>query len=101
MPHTPGPWRIRKFNGCAPDSLYDVETDKANEYHGEIVVSVHKVGAHSQANARLIAAAPELLAALQSLFALAVMPSNFTEQNRQDMLTTARAAIAKAKGERA
>lgn len=37
----------------------------------------------------------ELLTHLKELFALCVLPENFTERKRQRMLTRARAAIAK------
>lgn len=48
------------------------------------------------ANARLIAAAPELLAALETLVSWA---DNDPERNGYDFVQQARAAIAKAKGE--
>ena len=48
------------------------------------------------ANARLIAAAPELLEACRALFCLIVAPGNYSEDHRQTMLTAARGAIARA-----
>ena len=50
------------------------------------------------ANCRLISTAPELLQSCEELFALVVCPENFTEDQRQDILDSARAARAKATG---
>ena len=60
--HTPGPWRM-SYHRSAPDRV-------------AAVVSEHELicGIYGDANARLIAAAPELLAALEQ--ALAVIGSD-------------------------
>jgi hypothetical protein len=64
--HTPGPWRAAKgtheiFIQCAaPTGPYDVATITTLEENGE------QSKAETQANARLIAAAPELLKALKA-----------------------------------
>lgn len=66
MPHsfTPGPWEALKF------SQHELQTDFAMVKIGE---RVHMIGYSDEdkANARLIAAAPELLAALQEVIAAA------------------------------
>lgn len=93
MAHTPGPWQLRTVD----QSLGTIETAdgkfiiantcqlRANDYQ-----SNH---AERRANARLIAAAPDLLEALELI-------ANTGMDARQCMLT-ARAAIAKATGEQA
>ena len=56
--HTPGPWKV----GFVDDELEPVV--KTSEEHAWYVATVHDfgdAGKTSQANARLIAAAPELL----------------------------------------
>jgi hypothetical protein len=90
--HTPGPWltdrnnvhtgQIATIHHCLNNDWVEVWTDKwAETGLGE---------AEQEANARLIAAAPELLEALQALLAESVYESMAT--------ATARAAIAKATG---
>lgn len=74
--HTPGPW----------------ETFKGQDGWGIVGLCGGYYGELSEANARLIAAAPELLEALHGLL---LFPNNPRENNK------ARAAIAKATGERA
>ena len=95
--HTPGPWRLNENNNW-----------KTNPFS----VTVRKFGVHSttianiptrmtvppqeqQANARLIAAAPDLLEALQTL------PQGplYTDEDWTRWIETARAAIDKATGE--
>ena len=103
--HTPGPWKATKFNpatGEIDDCYLYVEPG--------IAVIERKVKGHDQhdiANARLIAAAPDLLEALIKVTATLawnahgecraihdgpIMPSS-------QAIEVARAAIAKAKGE--
>ena len=94
MSHTPGPWEY--------DGLFTIFiTDSAgNEWH--IASIKHHQDEVSKANARLIAAAPELLEACQAAFDWlgrfgAHAPIIFGgEQHLHDIL---HAAIAKAKGE--
>ena len=105
--HTPGPWKARPGGaevitayapegvrahgyGCGNDFIADLNDGEYHEYYDR---------AEQEANARLIAAAPELLEALEELADLVddlvdgiYRPDSFTTQ-------PARAAIAKAKGE--
>jgi hypothetical protein len=95
MQHTPGPWvaspAIR--SGFTIDAKCDpwmiVTTSDEEGRYGSI---------ETEANARLIAAAPDLLEALQ---ALANMAESFPSELHKDHpdVIAARAAIAKATGE--
>lgn len=97
--HTPGPWEVitkkseyyghkhAGFDARHPRIITDKGLAIAN------VVPWH--GVEFAANARLIAAAPELLAALERLL------DHTTAANKDyDATTVARAAIAKAKGQK-
>lgn len=90
--HTPGPWRVGKGG---PNMCPTVGTEK-----GLMVAMVAYGDSHpTQANARLIAAAPDLLEALEELADL--FDAMVSGEYRPDSFTTqpARAAIAKAKGD--
>lgn len=63
--HTPGPWSYRYWNNCSDNNLlegYSISTDghlvPMNTAEGDVY--------EAEANARLIAAAPDLLEALLS-----------------------------------
>ena len=81
--HTPGPWNIGINNGkyivvpVPEDSATDIECGK------------------NEANARLIASAPDLLAALEELCA----DKYLSDPINADRMANARAALAKARGE--
>lgn len=92
--HTPGPWRISKES----PTIIKRDFREIGSDEGELIASAHGYsnsgffpdGAAAIANARLIAAAPELLAALRNYVdgcSLSI-----------DALAVARAAIAKATG---
>ena len=111
--HTPGPWHasgIEVFDhnpqfdekgariGDTPNMICKIEYP-----YGDVCF---RHGATKEANARLIAAAPELLEALRgALDALMVQPSStigFTQEEstiRRDAKRAIRAAIARATGE--
>lgn len=84
--HTPGPW-----NYCQEsiDPEWWIVTLK-----GGLVVANVNAHHNQEANARLIAAAPELLAALTAL----VADFDKSVQTTDPMLVDARAAIAKTTG---
>jgi hypothetical protein len=100
--HTPGPWFIHPSNSeewsChilspnAPKWPYDTIAS-IREMYGENCTTP---GAHS-ANARLIAAAPDLLEALQRIMPLA-LSGHFGGSDSTLDIEKARAAIAKATG---
>ena len=83
--HTPGPWSASP--SPTSDGLYHVYKADGNFLTLE--------DAEHEANARLIAAAPDLLAALEAAVHLPSLPA--VEQVR--VQNQARAAIRKAKGE--
>ncbi len=99
--HTPGPWRVSESdtvvgpsgNVVAECCGYSVQaTDAAQRKQGG-----------REANARLIAAAPDLLAALRSLFENCAMihsqwGDNDNKKEADAAIASARAAIAKAEG---
>ena len=58
MKHTKGPWRI------CPTNEFMVETGCTGEDHGEQIGEMN-----SEANAKLVAAAPEMLEALKAIVA--------------------------------
>lgn len=92
--HTPGPWQVNQFDpaqvcvvrGCSP------------------IATMHGTPAEKCANALLIAAAPELLDALQGLYEAyfrAGSPLNKDQRHEDRMrLIAARAAINKAIGDK-
>ena len=92
--HTPGPWVVKSArSGFYVESQFDVIVESLDEYgrYGAI---------DDEANARLIAAAPELLEALSCLTAVVgLTPIKGNLDALQEAYDMARAAIAKAKGE--
>ena len=89
--HTPGPWHI---GAPPPNGERTISTEKG------LMVSVATtgLGVPTLANARLIAAAPDLLQALEAFIAVAGDYPEMEEFASPEM-RMARAAIAKAKGE--
>ena len=90
--HTPGPWRV-------PNSIpTDVVDSAHNRWIADCKVSVNGPPKEEQeANARLIAASPDLLAACEWI----VQPDHAIGSNaefKEKATEIARAAIAKAKG---
>lgn len=80
MTHTPGPWAIKQGT-------------RIEAADGTTVAAIDRFIPPSGADAALIAAAPELLAAL-----IAMIEMERSEKNRLATLKLARAAIAKATG---
>ena len=102
--HTPGPWHI----GMKPGPMIYGEH---GEQVADMVVSMINIVEHS-ANARLIAAAPDLLQALENLTDAVQSGTSYADdtaagkalsilsgRSGTTWLSDARAAIAKAKGE--
>lgn len=98
--HTPGPWHYSHREGA--DGMY--RTEVFSEQHGGIATCNWTpkhcgngvTATYREANARLIAAAPDLLVALQSLVNMDV--SYQRGPKVAEAVEGARAAIAKATG---
>jgi hypothetical protein len=110
--HTPGPWTVRPF--LTPDKDDDpmmvylveagdlqqrfdnLETNEDGEFDFDVVDSLH---AENNANARLIAAAPQLLEALRFAYmVLETMPDEGKQYIPGNALGTIKTAIAQAEG---
>ena len=94
--HTPGPWVTADGFGPSPDGLAIQSLDGKNYLICECT------GYYSLettlANARLIAAAPDLLATLRQIGIEATESPNSDANRLELILSLARAAIAKAEG---
>ena len=89
--HTKGPWRLS-------------EEKFSTLYVEPFICAIFGTDKMAEANARLIAAAPELLEALEDMVALAADAMRAAQRDGCEYaieaeLSSARAAIAKAKGE--
>lgn len=111
MKHTPGPWEVselreRTTTGDWRDASYiEASAGWANSgMAGKRTVAIvghWKDRPNPQADARLIAAAPELLEALENLVGLCEAGDGSEEYHRHEPqeMKDARAAIKKARGE--
>ena len=110
-PHTPGPWEIETCNENGP-FLYSfyIQTDSKHWDGNDIKRLICRsptgtgqfgeMGRENLANAHLIAAAPELLDALNAAYNALAWPDNeMTEEEEEELLETIREALRKAKGE--
>lgn len=106
--HTPGPWGICKWDSKTIEARiqYLHEDDEDAEPESIVVADVYGgdlEGREADANARLIAAAPELLEALKELIAwgLESLPGEVSlgYSGIEQDIAHAKAAIAKALGE--
>ena len=88
--HTPGPWVSIRY---LDSRFYELGS---NEFHARLAFT-HGAGDTDEANMRLIAAAPDLLKALEGLLDCAIYGFGLPDDNEFSL--NARAAIAKAKGE--
>ena len=100
--HTPGPWKIsrcqlKKTEHSAPDML--IEHGNKTE-HSPLLCQVYAAGGEHprEANAKLIAAAPELLEALEKCadFMGSVAGTENVSNSFREALSEAKAAISKA-----
>ena len=90
--HTPGPWKIL-------DELY-VTTSRPDDDMGLYVGQAYGPSTpEAAANARMIAAAPDMLEALENLEHQLQAEFGFCLRNSNNAVQQARNAIAKAKGE--
>lgn len=103
MQWTPGPWSVE--NPMGPEELTIVANGDAPVYDWRWIASVslmselddtHPIGAEARANARLIAAAPDLFTALDDLLEAWAKTGSTISARTYD---AAVAALAKARGE--
>ncbi|HEJ1761975.1 TPA: hypothetical protein SLV11_005855 [Pseudomonas aeruginosa] len=103
--HTPGPWEIERYSDGLIQIVGNIHAVSEHEEH--VTTVVEEVTRGDEANARLIAAAPDLLESLENLMAAYSQPEDRICCNGVDCgcmgATTyqqaehyARAAIAKA-----
>lgn len=99
--HTPGPWSFdhdwRRF-----PTIFGADKKKVATIEKDGFPAKNVRTAAQEANARLIAAAPELLEALEGICSAFTQPGNdgwFSDPVHSDEVNKARAAIAKATGE--
>ncbi len=95
--HTPGPWTLL-INKEGGNWDWAIRTVKPHNPAGEIGIHIAEVNRflpEVEANAHLIAAAPEMFAALEAIL-FQIVQGKVLE--RDACITAARAAIAKAKG---
>jgi hypothetical protein len=97
--HTPGPWILKEYDG---DYEICAEGNTQHDGHGWNIATVHgsiSNDGDSRSNAKLIAAAPDLLSALEhALAALDDAMKNHTHWIYADAQQEALQAIAKAEG---
>jgi hypothetical protein len=76
--HTPGPWEFYQRAGEGEDHKgFRVTTGNPRWWAIATIMPVDGAGVEGEANARLIAAAPDLLAALEKVWAEGVIPDGF------------------------
>lgn len=96
--HTPGPWVADDNEGFSPWSIWSRMAPSGHGTPGRKVAVVDDCSGHSDADAQLIAAAPELLEALKACAAVCA-GETMNKRGLISALEQARAAIAKATGE--
>lgn len=94
--HTPGPWRLEvgkdNLNTITDEPIYGgIYSAPTEDSEGWAIARVWSDYGNAEADARLIAAAPELLEALEQALQLI--------NNQSALAEKMRAAIAKARGE--
>jgi len=99
--HTPGPWKVEPFvqsiNSYPNWHSFTVRHDRTNVHIATVGDVDRYYEKNNEANARLIASAPDLLAALESLVEMDDDPIRYMACCSY-RIDAARAAIEKAKG---
>ncbi len=98
--HTPGPWEFHEGSDNSPDEIQIGEpilgSIVGDEWH---ISRIWRDVPQALANAHLIAAAPDLLEALEAMREYAIPGMNWTDEIGQALLAITDKAIAKAKGQ--
>jgi hypothetical protein len=102
--HTPGPWTVECDEQGKDYSVWHDPRVHGDMKRGAVVICADmRGGKEAKANARLIAAAPDLLAEVEATLSwLETLPhlSGVTEDERQGFILLLRAVIAKATGKK-
>jgi len=101
--HTPGPWRVGFSDGSGAGESYGAEGIYITGPDGQVVVwggehFGHISGVERSADAQLIAAAPDLLQALEQILGWQKLRRGLGEIPIERIEQIAEAAIGKAKG---
>lgn len=100
--HTPGPWHVILSDNATPHVTHEHGSDftDISDVSSRVCVMPAEItyGYNSLANARLIAAAPELLEALEEMLHSFMCTQNPNDYPSDAPCNKARAAITKAKG---
>lgn len=99
--HTPGPWRAQPIEGPGHWQVINEscrQVAMARHWPNSHGVNSEDARAETEANARLIAAAPELLAALENCFIILRYLASNGKPIDQRTIEQARAALAAAQG---
>ena len=105
--HTPGPWKALRSNEDWHGPMWEIDPDeeaapftRISAKGGNYIVASHDLFEIKPKDAQLIAAAPDLLDALEDLIGLAELAMRQAGDFQIDAeLQAARAAIAKATGD--
>lgn len=96
MSHTPGPWRVNESKISGKDNISDLTEIVGPQRNGSQRLIAKMYGCalpEGQANARLIAAAPELFEALRDIYAALVI-EEISAETRTRARLRARDALA-------
>jgi TPP-dependent trihydroxycyclohexane-1,2-dione (THcHDO) dehydratase len=99
--HTPGPWTVAADPDSENDVYYAVfAEDEISDarFEDDFIAVTNLNHANNEANARLIASAPELLEALRTALKGWEVEFEYLAKRTPEWVTQARAAIAKATG---
>jgi hypothetical protein len=107
--YTPGPWKALRSNESEDGNYFDPEPGELFPYatisapDGRAVVTCHDLAKIKEGDAHLIAAAPDLLEALEGFLSWSIeneeRPNYATKVQKPVVVEKVRAAIAKARGE--
>jgi hypothetical protein len=90
--HTPGPWFV------SPPTRENPSEARVTALAGGVRIYEAPLTRETEANAHLIAAAPDMLAALERLLSSALIAQPYNAQFFAPVVAAADAAIAKARG---
>lgn len=99
--HTPGPWYVFGNGHCVGGPFSSDDPDESGRKTAGIAMCGMRLRSpdESEANARLIAAAPDLLTTLEHIAGVSKRHTDGSARFDAELLKDIRKAIAKAKGE--